>query len=208
MLNKEHSTLEGIQKIVNIRASLNTGLTENLKEAFPAAAALKDLDYNISYDNIDPKWMAGFCTGESNFFITVQKSKTKTGLATSLRFSIAQHSRDLLLLESFVHLFGGGFVVDYTKRSICEFVVAKIDLILNYVIPFFDKHPILGSKHLIYLDFKSAAYIIKNKEHLNEDKVGLNLVLQLKKRISSLYSNKAINNHSVEEGTEILDPER
>ena len=35
MLNKEHSTLEGIQKIVNIRASLNTGLTENLKEGFP-----------------------------------------------------------------------------------------------------------------------------------------------------------------------------
>lgn len=35
MLNKEHSTLEGIQKIVNIRASLNTGLTENLKKGFP-----------------------------------------------------------------------------------------------------------------------------------------------------------------------------
>ena len=98
--------------------------------------------------------------------------------------------------------------MDYTKRSICEFVVAKIDLILNYVIPFFEKHPILGSKHLIYLDFKSAAYIIKNKEHLIADKVSLNQVLQLKKRITSLYSNKAINNHSVEEGTEILDPER
>lgn len=63
--------------------------------------------------------------------------------------------------------------MNYTKRPICEFVVAKIDLILNYVIPFFEKHPILGSKHLIYLDFKSAAYIIKNKQHLNADKVGL-----------------------------------
>ena len=31
MLNKEHSTLEGIQKIVKIKAYLNTGLTENLK---------------------------------------------------------------------------------------------------------------------------------------------------------------------------------
>jgi hypothetical protein len=35
MLNKEHSTLEGIQKIVNIKASLNIGLTENLIEFFP-----------------------------------------------------------------------------------------------------------------------------------------------------------------------------
>ena len=28
----------------------------------------------------------GFSTGESNFFIAVQKSKTKSGLSTSLRF--------------------------------------------------------------------------------------------------------------------------
>lgn len=59
--------------------------------------------------------------------------------------------------------------MNYTKRPVCEFVVTKIDLILKYIILFFDKHPILGSKHLNYLDFKSAGYIIKNKEHLNAD---------------------------------------
>ena len=214
MLNEGHHTLEGVEKIVNIRASLNTGLSDELKEAFPnwEAVSIKDLKSstknNISYSNIHPDWLAGFATGESNFFIAVQKAKTNSGISTSLRFSIAQHSRDLLLLESFINLFEGGFVVNYTKRPICEFVVAKIDLILNYVIPFFDKHPILGSKHLIYLDFKSAAYIIKNKEHLNSDKVGLNQIMQLKKRITSLYSDKTINNHSVEKGTEIFDQKR
>jgi hypothetical protein len=86
------------------------------------------------------------------------------------------------LLNSFIIFFGGGFVVNYKKRSLCEFVVAKIDLIVENIIPFFDKHPILGSKHLNYLDFKSAAYIIKNKEHLNEDGVGLEQNLQLKKK--------------------------
>ncbi len=35
MLNKEHNILEGILKIVNIRASLNTDLSKDLKEAFP-----------------------------------------------------------------------------------------------------------------------------------------------------------------------------
>ena len=86
--------------------------------------------------------------------------------------------------------------MDYTKRSICEFVVAKIDLILNYVIPFFEKHPILGSKHLIYLDFKSAAILIKNKEHLNIDRVGLKKILQLKKNITLRKNNRTINNHN------------
>ena len=77
MLNKEHSTLEGIQKIVNIRASLNTGLTENLKEGFPDTLPSQRLESsNISLaNNIKPEWMAGFCTGESNFFITGLRTK-------------------------------------------------------------------------------------------------------------------------------------
>jgi hypothetical protein len=80
--------------------------------------------------------------------------------------------------------------------------------IIEHVIPFFEKHPILGSKHLAFLDFKSAAYIIKNKNHLNEDRVGLEQILDLKKRITSLYVNKAINNHNVVIGTEKPDQKR
>jgi hypothetical protein len=32
---KEHLTLSGLQKIVNLKASLNNGLSKSLKEAFP-----------------------------------------------------------------------------------------------------------------------------------------------------------------------------
>jgi len=177
MLNKEHNNLTGIQKIVNIRASLNLGLPNALKEAFPNTIPVKPLESSIKYNNLHPEWVAGFSTGESNFFIAVQKSKTKSGLATSVRFSIAQHSRDSLLLNSFVNFFGGGFIVNSKNRAISEFIITKIDHIVEHIIPFFDKHPILGSKHLNFLDFKSAAYIIKNKEHLNEDGLGLKRIL-------------------------------
>ncbi|CAG8976708.1 hypothetical protein HYALB_00008463 [Hymenoscyphus albidus] len=196
MLNKEHTTLDGIQKIVNIKASLNTGLSKDLKDSFPKSnpTTLKTME---SYDtcviqqksnNLHPEWLAGFCTGESNFFIAVQKSKTKS--------------------ESFIHFFGGGFVMKYKQRSVCEYTITKIDLIIVNIIPFFDKHPILGSKHLNFLDFKTAAHIIKNKEHLNEDGLGLNQILELKRRITSVYSNKAINNHNVIYGTEKPDQKR
>lgn len=107
-------------------------------------------------------------------------------------------------MESFVEFFGCGYVINYKKRIMCEFILTKIDHIVEHVIPLFDKHPILGSKHLNYLDFKSAAYIIRNKEHLNED--GLNQILQLKKRITTLNSNKAINNDKL--GTEKTDQKR
>lgn len=34
-VNKEHLTLEGLRKIISIKASINKGLSEQLKEAFP-----------------------------------------------------------------------------------------------------------------------------------------------------------------------------
>jgi len=56
MLNKEHNTLEGIQKTVNIRASINTGLSKDLKEAFPMTVpATLNLESSIKNNNIDPE---------------------------------------------------------------------------------------------------------------------------------------------------------
>jgi len=56
MLNKEHNTLKGIQKTVNIRASLNTGLYKDLKEAFPTTKpAALNLASSIKYNNLHPE---------------------------------------------------------------------------------------------------------------------------------------------------------
>ena len=182
MLNKEHNTYEGVQKIINIKASLNLGLSNDLKKAFPNTVPVSKSDY-LFKGIIKPSWLAGFATGESNFFITVQNSKTKSGLAVSLRFSISQHSRDFLLLNKFINFFGCGYVVKYEKRTVCEFIVTKIDHIIEYIIPYFEKYPVVGSKHLNYLNFKRAAYIIKNKGHLNPDRKGLEQILELKRGI-------------------------
>ena len=182
MLNKEHNTYDGVLKIVNIKASLNLGLSNDLKKAFPNAVPVSRLDY-LYKGIIEPSCLAGFATGESNFFITFQKSNTKSGLAVSLRFSISQHSRDFLLLKNLISFFGCDYVVKYQKRSVCEFIVTKIDHIVEQIIPYFEKYPIVGSKHFNYLNFKSAAYIIKSKEHLNSDRKGLEQILVLKSGI-------------------------
>jgi len=67
LLNKEHTTYEGLQEIVNIRSSLNLGLSNELKKAFPGTVPqirpemfLKDIS--------GPSWLAAFATGEYNFF--------------------------------------------------------------------------------------------------------------------------------------------
>jgi hypothetical protein len=35
MLNEEHRTMEGIKKLVSLKASMNRGLSDKLKKAFP-----------------------------------------------------------------------------------------------------------------------------------------------------------------------------
>ena len=210
MLNKEHNNLEGLQKIVSLRASLNWGLPNDLTEAFPGVSPVEKYN-NFSeamYNNLLPERVTGFSTGESNFFITVQKSKTKSGLGVWLRFSIGQHSRDLLLLESLMNFFGCGYVTKYKKRAVCEFIVTKIDHIILHIIPFFENYPIIGSKYFNYLDFKSAANIIKNKEYLNIDGKGLEQLLQLKIGTSLINTDKAINNHRDETGKEEIRSEK
>jgi hypothetical protein len=57
MLNKEHNSTVGLQKIVTLRASLNLGLPLLLKEAFPDITPIKISD-NLSkekYNNISPE---------------------------------------------------------------------------------------------------------------------------------------------------------
>ena len=99
---KKHLTLEGLQKIVNIRASMNKGHTPVLKAAFPntiPAPRVLIEDKKIK----DPNWLTGFSAGEGCFFIDISKSLGyKLEARVKLRFTITQHSRDIGLMNRLV----------------------------------------------------------------------------------------------------------
>ena len=193
MLENKHTTLEGLKEILPFggisprvprveiledRASLNWGLSKTLKESFPSIIPVKrvKIENNI-LSNLSSlpllsgggNWVAGFSSGEANFFITM------SGTKVWLRFSIAQDSRDILLLKSLVKFFNCGYIAQYKNRKVCEFIVTKINDIIIYIIPFFDQYKIEGSKYNDYVKFKEAAILIKNKEHLTEK--GLNKIM-------------------------------
>jgi NADH:ubiquinone oxidoreductase subunit K len=172
MTKNLHKDFMGLQLILNNRASLNWGLTDSLKVAFPLTIPVARLPVKDKLEMLSADWLTGFCTGESNFFIVI------SGGYAWLRFSVAQDVRDILLLENIVRHFNCGYVNKYNNRKVCEFVVTKInDIILN-IIPFFDKYPIQGSKYKNYMYFKQAAYIINSKTHLN--KKGMDKIIELK----------------------------
>lgn len=96
--NKKHLTLEGLQKIVNLKASINLGLSEKIKESFPNVEEVerpKVEDWEIK----DPNWLRGFTEAEGSFQVIIHNSRQKKFI--SLRYSISQHIRDKVLIESF-----------------------------------------------------------------------------------------------------------
>ena len=92
MNRKKHLTEEGLQQIVNIRASMNKGLSPELKVAFPNTIPVsRPLVENQVITN--PNWVAGFASGEGCFLINIQKSSShKIGSQIKLRFTITQHN--------------------------------------------------------------------------------------------------------------------
>ena len=78
MTSKEHLKMEGLQKIVSIKASLNLGLPEELQKAFSNLNAIQR-PLIVSQNLKSPYWLAGFASGEACFQVNIFNSTTKLG---------------------------------------------------------------------------------------------------------------------------------
>jgi hypothetical protein len=130
---------------------------------------LKDL--LIITNNIsNPNWLSGFSSGEGNFDIRINKSKTcKTGFRIFLRFRIYQHERDIKLMEYLIKYLGVGKLVKNTVNSVLNISIYKISDIIKVIIPYFEKNPLLGVKQLDFLDWCTIAKLIFNKQHITPE---------------------------------------
>jgi len=150
MLNKEHLTRDGLEKIIAIKSSLNKGLSNTLSLAFPNIAAIEKLsviDIRIS----SPQWLAGFTTGEGCFYIKLVKSiNSRQGFSVQLLFQLTQHTRDELLMRSLIDYLNSGTVIK--DKDTYVFQVTKFLDITDKIIPFFKDYPVIGSKSEDYND--------------------------------------------------------
>ena len=159
---KKHLTMEGLQRIVSFKASVNLGLTEILKTAFPETIpAVKPL--TVSTERPHPYWVAGFASGDGCFSITENKSSSKSFVR--LVFSLSQHSRDESLVRSLVAFFGCGtyspvssFAFGFAKakakvgRTTVNFQTYKFSDNYNKILPFFLEYNIRGIKSQDFKD--------------------------------------------------------
>jgi len=167
MDNKEHLTEDGLVKIINLKASLNKGLSNKLKIFFPKIIAIKrpkiDTPITINYN-----WIAGFISGEGCFSVSICKSKYNNFYYNniSLRIIIAQHSRDEVLFNRIKEVLGCGNIIKYSTKNIIILKISNFKDIYNKIIPLFNKYNIKGIKSLDFKDFCKIANLINKKAHL------------------------------------------
>ena len=161
---KKHLTLDGLQDIVNIKASMNTEISLS---AFPSTVPV--IRPSVPLNNlIDPFWFSGFVTGDGCFSVSLKKSKShKLGETVWLRFIVTQHIHDKDLINSFVNYFGCG-KINYDSQAV-YYVVQKLSDLTDIIIPFFDKYPIEGVKVKDLEDFKKVAKLMKSNAHLTKE---------------------------------------
>jgi hypothetical protein len=176
--NKDHLTKEGLQEIINIKASLGFGLSEEILNNFPHTTPVVRPVVSCP-DKFDPYWVSGFVDGDGCFMIrTIKSSSYKLGYSTFLGFSIHQDVRDFNLMMKFEDFFNCGGISLSSDKESCEYYVYKTQDILEKIIPFFVKYPLQSTKSLDFKDFCEASNIIRNKGHLTEE--GFDRILEIK----------------------------
>jgi hypothetical protein len=177
MIEKAHLSVEGLNEIINIKAAINLGLSEVLKSEFPYyVSVIRPIINTLLIP--DHQWVSGFVNGEGTFDIKIYKSNSKLGQSVQLRFRVAQHDRDLKLMELFISYFNSGRIEKDSRFPAVYYIVTEFTDIEQNIIPFFNKNMLLGVKQLDFLDWCKASQIITNKEHLTKE--GFNSILNIK----------------------------
>lgn len=197
---KEHLTKKGLLKLLGLKSSLNLGLPDNLKNSFTSEVSANIVPVDrpgYFFKGIpDPFWVSGFTSGDGSFHIVIKNSdSTKEVFA---RYAIHLHVREIDVLKGLATYFKlyNTEVSKTTKVTETDvkskkitildksvnLQISKISDIVNIIIPFFEKYPILGMKSLDFEDFKKVCNIIKTKKHLTSD--GFNEILEIKSRMN------------------------
>lgn len=168
--NKAHLTSEGLEKIINIKASMNLGLSDILISEFSGYVPVETPV--ISNENIilNPYWISGFLSPGGNFDVSIPSTKSKLGYRVQLIFRISQH-RDLILMQKIVEYLGSGKIYKYTGKSAISLTIVDFKDIINILVPFFNENPIIGIKLYDYLYWCKIYSLMLNRSHLTVESI-------------------------------------
>jgi len=130
------------------------------------------------------QWFVGFSDAESAFMINIKNNKE-----IHFIFQITLHIEDVAVLYTIRNKLGVGIVS--IKGTTCSFRIHSFRVIIEKILPIFDKYPLLTHKQLNYRDWRKA--IILKKLGLEESRSlsikTFNKIVDLKNGMNNLRTN-------------------
>lgn len=125
------------------------------------------ISYTTKRLSLNPWVVTGFTDAEGSFMVILSKTtRVNVGWSVVPVFQIKLHTRDLPLLESLQSFFGGiGTINKDGENAVC-FKVTSLKQIFDFILPHFDKYPLITCKQADYILWREVIMIIKRREHL------------------------------------------
>ena len=158
IINKEHITLEGQDKITSIISQLSTKLSLREKCLLPNSTA-----------PLTQNRILGLTDAEGNFYFNIYHKKNNLNFkGVNFSFNITQEKTEIHFLNELVKFFGCGHVYTNDEGRGNFYVKDKKDL-ENKIIPFFSDYKLQTIKQYSFLSFKHALNICVNNKPLLEN---------------------------------------
>lgn len=157
LLNIKNKMIKSyVKSIYFIKQFASIRLFSTLKNLIVQRLNVHSRFYNLNVEQLEwfQNWLVGFTDGDGSF--TVSKSNNNW----QLKFKISQNKYNLRILNYIKSQLGIGNISTNNKSNMSNFKVTKLEYIGKYIIPIFDKYPLLTSKQINYERFKKAYYIM------------------------------------------------
>ncbi len=121
---------------------------------------------------LPPDYVAGFIDGEGSFSVCINKQKTtRSGIEVRPEFAIELRADDREILERIMVTIGCGKIYDCSYERYgwfphTKYRISSYKLLVEYLIPFLDKHPLQAKKAEAYRLFREVVLMVYRKEHL------------------------------------------
>jgi len=116
-------------------------------------------------------YIAGFVDGEGSFSVSVQRNPScRVGLQLVPEFHVSQNGDRAQVLELMKKRLGCGYIKPNSKRDrALVFVVRDRRALLESIIPFFERVPLISSKQADFETFARVVRAMAEGRHLAPD---------------------------------------
>jgi len=134
-------------------------------------------------------YLSGYTDGEGSYIVSFSpRKKLKVGVEVRPSFAVAQRKDRSESLFLFKDLLQCGDIRYNQADKTLKFEVRSIKDLMETVIPFFDKYPILSSKIADYKIFRKICLKISEGKHL--EKKGLIKIINLAYKMNGLGARR------------------